>query len=100
MNTFYEISLKLTKIDSLFFTLETILNSNDTESRMAFGNSFYVLWDLIKDVSKDIDTLVGHSKVCSAIDAVNNVDDLRAKVKDLETENEALKKYIVDNVKK
>lgn len=92
MATWEEIVLKMEQANSLIYATEGAMIEANAEVEInetfrRFTDLFYVTMNQLKEVTADLKEFEGHRLVVSAIEAVNNVEALKA-------ENKALKEYI------
>ena len=77
--------------ESLMYALETAL-VDEWETEEATERSikrardlFYIVWDSLNQIEKDLDELNGHIKVCNAVYAVNRVNELKEELEALKS---------------
>lgn len=95
MKNLENVCLKLNQVnDSLMYALETaLINVNeretDEDNEKAIKRSldlFYIVWDSLTQIEKDLDELSGHIKVCNAVYAANHVNELKSELASLRGE--------------
>lgn len=84
-----KIEIRSEHLKSLAYAFEgAMLDSEDSpEAHKRMQNLFYVLYEQIEMLDKEIKETNGHNIVCNAIFAVNHVEELKSKLALLESEN-------------
>ena len=79
--------MKMQQIDSLMYSVESAMidaaPEGGGEAVTRLHNLVYLLWDQLKQIGEDMEKLNGHAKVCNAVFAVNDVDEMRATIERL-----------------
>lgn len=79
------IAMRLEQIDSLAYAVETDMLKTEGvgEEFTRMQHLFYLLWEQVKQVAAEVDELNGHNLVCNAIEAVNNIAELKEEIERL-----------------
>ncbi len=77
--------------ESLMYALETaLINTQETKEAAELSikramDLFYIVWDSLNQIEKELDELNGHIKVCNAVYAVNRVNELKEELEALKS---------------
>ena len=92
MKNLDNVCIKLNQVnESLMYALETALvdewGTEEAAERSIkrARDLFYIVWDNLNQIEKDLDELNGHIKVCNAVYAVNRVNELKEELETLKS---------------
>ncbi len=84
MKDLENVRIRLNQVnDGLMYALETaLINEQEGEysSIKRTHDLFYIVWESLTQIEKDLDELSGHIKVCNAVYAVNHVNELKSEL--------------------
>ncbi len=90
MKDFNDLYARLSNINGMMYAAEgAVINSADMRSNegQSLSGLFYILWEQLKALESDIQEIEGHTNVCNAIFAVNQVENLKAEIELLKEKN-------------
>ena len=87
MKSLESVIQKLDQLDSLMYSVEGALIDAAEEiigsETKRLHNLFYLLWEQLQQVTKDVEEVNGNIEVCNAIYAVNHVEEMKRELAEL-----------------